>query len=333
MKKHSTYRMMAGGVLAAALGSASLAAVAQSAVMYTSNNPATVETALGALKKGTPGINVSQVSGGTGVLMKRIQAEAQNPQSDIIWGAGFSTLAIYKDYFEPYASPQAASIPADMRDAGNRWAASNVHVMVVMSNAKRLKDLPVPAKWADLFDPRYKGLIAMGDPSKSGSTYFQVYGLYRMFGADGLEKLAKNAVVLASSGQVYKGVGSGEYPLSITMEYSAYEYVAGGQKEIKLTYPAEGTFLQPEGMALVKGARNGAAAKTLYDGLLSKAVQEAVLKENFRRPSRTDIQVSKLTELPELSSIKVFALDQAEAARDYDKVIAVWNEALAKAKQ
>ena len=312
MKKHSTYRMMAGGVLAAALGSASLAAVAQSAVMYTSNHPATIETALGALKKSTPGINVSQVSGGTGVLMKRIQAEAQNPQSDIIWGAGFSTLAIYKDYFEPYASSQAASIPADMRDAGNRWAASNVHVMVVMS---------------------YKGLIAMGDPSKSGSTYFQVYGLYKMFGADGLEKLAKNAVVLASSGQVYKGVGSGEYPLSITMEYSAYEYVAGGQKEIKLTYPAEGTFLQPEGMALVKGARNGAAAKTLYDGLLSKAVQEAVLKENFRRPSRTDIQVSKLTELPELSSIKVFALDQAEAARDYDKVIAVWNQALAKAKQ
>jgi iron(III) transport system substrate-binding protein len=276
---------------------------------------------------------VSQVSGGTGVLMKRIQAEAQNPQSDIIWGAGFSTLAIYKDYFEPYASPQAAQIPADMRDPENRWAASNVHVMVVMSNARRLKDLPVPKNWADLFDPKYKGLVAMGDPAKSGSTYFQVYGLYKMFGAEGLEKLARNAVVLASSGQVYKGVGTGEYPLSITMEYSAYEYVAGGQKEIALTYPAEGTFLQPEGMALVKGARNGATAKTLYDALLSKEVQEAVLQENFRRPSRTDIQVSKLTELPELSAIKVFALDQAEAARDYDKVIALWNEALVKAKQ
>ena len=331
MKMPLNSTILAGGVLAATLVSLSPAVAAQTAVMYTSNNPATIETALDALKKTSPGISVSQVSGGTGVLMKRIQAEAQNPQSDIIWGGGFSTLAIYKDYFEPYASPQAANIPSDMRDAGNRWAASNVHVMVVMSNAKRLKDLPVPA--SDLFEPKYKGLIAMGDPAKSGSTYFQVYGLYKMFGAEGLDKLAKNAVVLASSGQVYKGVGSGEYPLSITMEYSAYEYVAGGQKEIRLTYPAEGTFLQPEGMALVKGARNGAAAKTRYDALLSKEVQEAVLKENFRRPSRTDIQVSKLTELPELSSIKVFALDQAEAARDYDKVIAVWNEALAKAKQ
>lgn len=333
MKLSVTCRMMARAGFAVALGSASMAATAQTAVMYTSNNPATVETALAALKKTTLGINVSQVSGGTGVLMKRIQAEAQNPQSDIIWGAGFSTLAIYQEYFEPYASPQAASIPADMRDPDNRWAATNVHVMVVMSNAKRLKDLPVPKKWEDLFDPRYKGLVAMGDPAKSGSTYFQVYGLYKMFGVEGLDKLAKNAVVLASSGQVYKGVGTGEYPLSITMEYSAYEYVAGGQKEIKLTYPAEGTFLQPEGMALVKGARNGDAAKILYDGLLSKAVQEAVLKENFRRPSRTDIQVAKLTELPELSSIKVFALDQDEAAKDYDKVIAVWNEALAKAKR
>ncbi|MEO6271052.1 MAG: hypothetical protein ABIP08_12190 [Lautropia sp.] len=52
-------------------------------------------------------------------------------------------------------------------------------------------------------------------------------------------------------------------------------------------------------------------------------VREAALKENCRRPSRTDIQVSWLTELPELSSIKVFALDQDETARDYDKVIAL----------
>ncbi len=328
MKKRLVSLTMAAGMLVSAG-----AVCAQNAVMYTSNNPATIETALNALSKTAPGLRVSQVAGGTGVLMKRIQAEAQNPQSDIIWGAGFSTLAVYQDLFEPYASPQAANIPADMRDSGNRWAASNIHVMVVMSNTRRLKDLPVPAKWEDLFDPRYKGLVAMGDPSKSGSTYFQVYGLYRMFGAEGLEKLARNAVVLASSGQVYKGVGSGEYPLSITMEYSAYEYVAGGQKEIRLTYPAEGTFLQPEGMALVKGARNGAAAKVLYDALLSREVQEAVLKENFRRPSRTDIPVAKLTDLPELSQIKVFPIDQGEAARDYDKVIAIWNEALAKAKR
>src|SRR5690554_793876 len=111
MKMPACSKTLARGLLTAALASLSLAAAAQTAVMYTSNNPATIETALAALKKSEPGINVSQVSGGTGVLMKRIQAEAQNPQSDIIWGAGFSTLAIYKDLFEPYASPQAAQIP------------------------------------------------------------------------------------------------------------------------------------------------------------------------------------------------------------------------------
>ena len=37
-------------------------------------------------------------------------------------------------------------------------------------------------------------------------------------------------------------VGQGEYPIGLTFESNAYTYVAGGQKEIKLVYPADGTF-------------------------------------------------------------------------------------------
>ena len=79
-------------------------------------------------------------------------------------------------------------------------------------------------------------------------------------------------------------------------------------------------------------AKNLAATKLLYDELMSKDVQEALLVKNFRRPTRTDIAVSKLTSLPDLNSIKIFPLNQDEASAEYEQLVALWNQAVAKAR-
>ena len=52
--------------------------------------------------------------------------------------------------------------------------------------------------------PQWKGKFAITDPSKSGTAYMLVYGLYKQFGQAGLDKIAANAVVTASSGTTYK---------------------------------------------------------------------------------------------------------------------------------
>jgi iron(III) transport system substrate-binding protein len=127
-------------------------------------------------------------------------------------------------------------------------------------------------------------------------------------------------------------VAAGEYAVGMTLEYAAQEYVAGGQKEIKLVYPTEGSYLAPEGMFIIKGAKNMDAAKALYDGLLSKESQEAQLVKNFRRPTRTDVAVASLTTLPDLKTIKIFPVSQDAAAKEYEAVVAAWNQAVAKSK-
>ncbi|MCY1247888.1 hypothetical protein D9M72_612600 [compost metagenome] len=58
--------------------------------------------------------------------------------------------------------------------------------------------------------------------------------------------------------------------------------------------------------------------------MLSKESQIELLKVAFRRPSRTDIKVSGYVQLPELSSIKVFRIDEDEAARSRDAFLADW---------
>jgi iron(III) transport system substrate-binding protein len=308
-------------------------ALAQNVVLYSSNNPEAIANAVSILKKKNPKAGVQQVTGGTGTLMKRIQAEAANPGADIFWSGGVGTLSAFSSLMEPYTSPEAKGVAQQFIDPKSAFVGTNVHVMVLMVNEKQLKGLAAPKSWSDLMKPEWKGKFVMTDPAKSGTAFIQVYGLLKQFGRDGLEKIARNAVVVQSSGQVFKSVGAGEYAVGITIESSAYEFVVGGQKEIKLVYPSEGTYLGAEGMFIVKGAKNMVAAKQFYDVLLSKEAQETLLRENFRRPTRSDIAVSKMTSLPDLAGLKVFPLNLQLANEEYEQLIALWNLALAKTKQ
>ena len=101
----------------AALGLVASMAHAQTVVLYSSNNTETIETALDVVKKTVPNLKVQQVTGGTGSLMKRIQAEAKNPRGDVLWSGGFGTLGAYKDLLQPYKGPGLEHVPAEFRGA------------------------------------------------------------------------------------------------------------------------------------------------------------------------------------------------------------------------
>jgi len=307
--------------------------VAGRVVLYTSNNTEVVRTAIEVANKTYPDLRILQVTGGTGVLMKRIEAEASNPGGDIFWSGGFGTLGAYAKYFEPYASPQAASIRRHLLGPGNLWSGTNVHVMLIMANSTRSGRDPMPKTWTDLFDLRWKGRIAMTDPSNSSFTYITIYALSKKFGRDGLKKLAANVVLTGTTGQTNKGVADGEYPLGITSEASAYEYIAADQPGISLIYPSEGAVLSPEGAVLLKGAKNPGAARSLYDAFLSKELQEVVLKATYRRPSRSDIQVSSLVKLPEMADVPLLDVDQLAASHEREEVLKVWKDAIAEVRR
>jgi iron(III) transport system substrate-binding protein len=301
-------------------------AIAGKVVLYSSNKQEAIDLAVQMFKKKHSDISVSVVRAGSGALMKRIAAEKDNPLGDVFWSGGFGTLGAYKDNFQPYASPEAKGLKPEFIEPNNLWTGVNVHPMVIMYNSKFVNKEELPTKWSDLFDLKWKGKVVMGDPVKSSSTYIQAYGYNKLYGKEGLEKLAQVVKNVPSTSMVYKGVAMGEYALGITMEYAAYSYIAGGQKEIGIIYPEDGSFLSPEGVVLIKGAKNDAEAKLLYDFFCSKEAQEALFVKSFRRPTRGDIEVEKLTKLPSMSSIKYIDIDQAKAAADHPTLTETWGE-------
>ena len=255
---------------AIAAGFASVAALAGEVVLYSSNSVDAINAVTEEFNKKYPDIKINAVRGSTGAMMQRIKAEAGAPKADIFWSGGFAVLRLYKDYFLPYQSPEYSSLQATYKDPAGLWAGTNAHVMVIMVNKRALKGDPMPKTWSDLANPRWKDRLVVSDPEKTSSSLATLWGIEQTIGKEPLKGIAKNATIVNTASQVFDGVAKGEFAVGMTMEYAAQEYVAGGNKDIEIVYPSEGTFIAPEGMALVKNGPNPADAKKFYDYLASK---------------------------------------------------------------
>ncbi len=322
-------------VLAGFAATSALPAFAQDAnavTIYTSNNQQAVQAITDEARAALGNLKLNFITGGSGQLLRRMEAEAARPQADIFWSSSANTLGAFKALYEPYASSQLATIAPDLRDPSNLWTASNLHVVVAMVNTNQLAGRPAPKTWADLLDPALKGKVTIADPGNSSTAYTILWGVRQMLGAEALKKLAINTVVTSQAPTVLRSVAQGEYAVGLTFESNAYAYVAGGQREISLVYPADGTFTSPEFLVLAKNGPNPAGAKRVFDHIVSKSVQTALLEAAFRRPSRTDIDVAKIVKLPNVSDIKVFALNEDEAAAKRTEFLAEWTAALAASK-
>ncbi|MEK8126537.1 ABC transporter substrate-binding protein [Paenibacillus filicis] len=245
------------------------------------------------------GIKVEIVTGGTGELYKRIDAEAANPQGDVLWGGAADSLELYKKNFESYNSPESAHIAAPYKSPTGLWTAFTIVPQVIMYNKDQVKD-QVPTGWSGLLDPKFKGKVAFADPSKASSSYFQLTILLTAFekngekGWDYAKKLVSNldGKLLSGSSAVPKAIADGEFPIGITYEEAAYRYLTGGAP-VGIIYPEEGTLFAAETIALIKNSKNADNGKKFIDFLLSKEVQELVSTDFKRRSVRDDVKATE----------------------------------------
>ena len=116
--------------------------------------------------------------------------------------------------------------------------------------------------------------------------------------------------MLNRSSLVFQGVGNGEYPLGISLEYAGPLWASNGAP-VKTIYPADGTLALMEGVAVIKGGPNPDAAKKFVDYVKRKDVREMILKATFRRPARQDLDLSTLPgDMPPLASLKLLEYDE-----------------------
>jgi iron(III) transport system substrate-binding protein len=281
------------------------------------------------------GITVSVVRGGGAAMLQRISAESANPLGDVFWSTSIITMNSYKKFFMEHSSAETQAAPAVFRDPENRIHPINVHLQTIMYNKGLVKENEKPKGWLDLCDPKYEEKVAYVSPRVVGSAYTQLQVILRAFGKGDVDspegwKIVKalmlNAVIQKESSGAYQKVGMGEFPFGMTLEYQAYTWIAGGGN-IGIIYPQEGTVADAEGIGIIEGAKHPKAAKLFVDYMLSKEVRTIELKEFYRRPARTDIDVATLVPgLPNVSGLKLIDFDFGAATKDRERLLTKWDD-------
>jgi iron(III) transport system substrate-binding protein len=217
----------------------------------------------------------------------------------------------------------------DAKGYNTPFAAS---LMVIMSNSGLVKQEDEPKKWTDLAAPQWKGKVVHADPSKSSSslaalnTWLMIYGrgdeAWKI-----VEDMTVNMNIVLKSSLVFQQVGRGEYPLGVTYEEAAFNYVLANTANI--IYPEDGTLAQPEGMFLIKGSTNPNAAKLFSDYLLSEEAQKKLV-EHFpgRRPTRKGIESHP--KMTPLSEIKIIDYDSDWASAKRGEILARMQKIIIK---
>jgi iron(III) transport system substrate-binding protein len=283
-------------------------------VVYTANDSNLNRFVFEAFAKET-GIDVEPVEAGSGVLFRRLVSEREHPLGDIVWGVSRTLLRANKALLEPYASANRDAVPAMFRDPDGLWLGTNVHLLVILQNTKLIPPDAGPKSWEDLLDPKWKSKICFTDPANSGSAYTNLTMLAQLWGDNDaawekVERLVANTKVLNRSSLVFQGVGSGEFPLGMSLEYAGYQWSSNGAP-VKVSYPQDGTVTQMEGVAIVKGGPNIESAKQFTDYISRKDVRENILKFAFRRAARQDLDLAKLPgQMPQLADIKLVDYDE-----------------------
>jgi iron(III) transport system substrate-binding protein len=303
-----------------------------SVVVYSAADADMVNAVVAAFEKKYPGIKVSTVVAGTGEIIKRMEAEKERPLGDVGWSFGPEAIGDKKGLFEPYLSKEAGSFFPGQVPRDQVWTPFTTMPYVIMYNKKLVSEAEKPKAWKDVLDSKWKGKVAYADASKSGSSYTLLVTWLTIYGKNEtgwkfVEDLLRQCKVLPKSSMTYQGVANGEYPIGLTFEQAAFEYLKGGAP-IGLVYPSEGTAITLDGSAIIKNAPHPNAAKLFLDFTVSKEMQDLMVDKFGRRSVRKD--VGSPAGLPTLDTIKAINYDLDYAAKSRDQLLKRFQDALIK---
>jgi len=283
-------------------------------------------------KYGIP-INELNPDGSSAQEIDAIKANKDNPgpaSPDVIdVGLSFGPQAKADGLIQPYKVSTWDTIPESAKDAEGYWYGDYYGVLAFEVNTAVVKN--VPADWADLLKPEYKGQVALaGDPTVSNQAISGVWASgfgdggsldSAQQGLDFFKKLndAGNFVpVIAKTATV----ASGETPIRIAWTYNglADKDSLAGNPPIEVVVPTTGRFGGMYVQAISAYAPHPNAAKLWMEYLYSDEGQNLWLK-GYCNPIRYDDMVAKGTvdkdaqaKLPDTAGTVLPTLAQIEAA-------------------
>ncbi|MCG9128307.1 ABC transporter substrate-binding protein [Candidatus Poribacteria bacterium] len=167
-------------------------------------------------------------------------------------------------------------------DSEYRWYGAALSSFGIMYNEKlrQLRRLPVTNTWEDLGDISLIGKIGAADPRESGSAHMMYEIILQTRGWDNgfalLTKIGGNVKNFSAGANVIpRDVAAGQVIYGLAIDFYAYSQIASvGSDTIKYVLPSDGAVVNPDSIAILKGAPNINVAQKFLEFVLSENAQK-----------------------------------------------------------
>lgn len=284
-------------------------------ILYTSQPQADATATIAEFRKSVPGVEMEFVRDGTTQIMARLRAEiaAGNPQPDLLLIADAMSMEALKAEGRLLAYPQAAvsGLPEGAVDADRSYFATKFITTGIIYNTKAAR----PERWADLLSPAAKGQVVMPSPLVSGAAAIHMGTLASVpgLGLDYYRKLSDSgAVAVQGNGQVRSQVAGGQKLYGVIVDFMALNAKREGSP-VDFVFPADGVSVVTEPVAILRTAKNPAAARAFIDWVLSVEGQRFAASQGYM-PVRADVKPPET--FPARDAVKVLSPPIADILRD-----------------
>ena len=133
-------------------------------VLYSPLTTSMIENMLAMFEADT-GIKTECLAMGTGDALKRIAAESEKPQCDILWSGTIGTVKNSSQYFQDYTCVNEDAFYDEYKNVEGNLTRFDCVPSVIMINTDLIGDIEING-YADLLNPELKGKIVYGELSR-----------------------------------------------------------------------------------------------------------------------------------------------------------------------
>ncbi|MDP7008678.1 MAG: extracellular solute-binding protein [Phycisphaerales bacterium] len=260
----------------------------------------------------------SESSKNTG-LVTRLRREKSNPIADVFWSSeNIGTIQLaQEDVFASLHSPLVDRWPEEHRDAENLWFAFSPRVRVIAYDPAVVKKEELPVYWWEYTD------AVFADPRfGTTGTHFAVMAGFSDKYNQFLRSLHREPLFGGNAATV-QAVIDGTATFAMTDSDDVHAAIARGAS-IESFAPRHragvggGTLLIPNTVAVVKGSKHPAQARSFVEFMLSDTVATILASSNSKN---IPLQQTVASKFPDLQVDDPLIVDFVAAANRRDLVI------------
>ena len=230
-------------------------------------------------------------------------------------------------WLAPYVPQDVADhFPPEHAEPGGHYATWRASLSVLGYNTRYVKPGEAPRSFADLLDPKWRGLIVKAHPGYSGTILTATYQIARELGWEYFQKLAAQKVMQGQSAvEPPKKLAVGEKPVMADgNEYLMFTLKAAGSP-VEIVYPAEGTPFIASPSAVLAKAPHPNAARVLQSFLFSRELQQLLVEVGGLRSLHPGVK--EPAGRKPLKEIKLMKDDPAAVVDKVDEIKANYTKA------